>query len=104
MRSLRQLAASGLSNLPDNPTRGTTLVVGLVKSIVGLPTRTRRQQTPYLCRILRLSSGSSGQVRRYERGYTGEGGRMDYRKWCSGGARGMVRAQDREDSGFFRCS
>jgi hypothetical protein len=44
------------------------------------------------------------RVRRYERGYTGEGGRMDYRKWCSGGARGMVRAQDGEDSGFFRCS
>jgi hypothetical protein len=75
MRSLRQLAASGLSNLPDNPTRGTTLVVGLVKSIVGLPTRTRRQQTPYLCRILRISSGSSGIVRRYGRGYPRESGR-----------------------------
>ena len=25
-------------------------------------------------------------------------------RWCSGGSQGMVRAQDGEDSGFFRCS
>jgi hypothetical protein len=36
---------------------------------------TRRQQTPYLSWILRPSSGSSGFVRRYERGYSGEIGR-----------------------------
>jgi hypothetical protein len=29
---------------------------------------------------------------------------MDYRKWCSGGPQGMVRGQDREDSGSFRYS
>jgi len=46
-----------------------------VKSTVGPATRTRRQQIPYLCRILRLSSGSSGFVRRYERGCFGESGR-----------------------------
>jgi hypothetical protein len=34
--------------------------------------------------------GFVGFVRRYERGYTGESGKMDYRKWCSGGARGTV--------------
>ena len=79
MRLSSNLAASGLSNLSDNPTLPPddriALVVGLVKSIVGSATRTRRLQTPYLCRILRLSSGSSGFLRRYERGYPGEIGK-----------------------------
>jgi hypothetical protein len=87
---------------PDAATRREGWsVVGFIENIVGLATRTRRQQTPYLCRILRPSSGF---VSRYERGYSGEGGRMDYRKWCSGGPEDMVRGQDMEDYGSFRCS
>jgi hypothetical protein len=43
------------------PTRGWS-IVGLVVSIVGSAPRTRRLQTPYLCWIPRLSSGSSGFV------------------------------------------
>jgi hypothetical protein len=72
MRSLGQLVASGLSNLPDNP---TSLPDGnddpSSGSDVGSAPSTRRQQTPYLGRILWQSSGSSGFVRRYERGYPG---------------------------------
>ena len=79
MRSLRPLAASGLSNLPDNPTllpdEKDGPSSGLSRTSSGSVTRTRRQQIPYLCRILWLSSGSSGYMRRYERGYTGESGR-----------------------------
>jgi hypothetical protein len=45
----------------------------------GCASRTRRQQVPYLGRILWLSSGSSGSMRRYERGYTGEIGRRRIR-------------------------
>jgi hypothetical protein len=48
--------------------------------------------------------GFVGYTRRYERGYTEESGRMDYRKWCSGGAQGRIRSRDREDSGSLRCS
>ena len=57
MRSLRQLVASGLSNLSGNPTPlpddGPPLSSGLDGA----------------------SSGLSGYLRRYERGYTGESGR-----------------------------
>jgi hypothetical protein len=53
-------------------------------------------------RILRISSGSSGFVRRYESGYTGEGGRRDSRRWCFEGAQGMVGGQDREDLGYIQ--
>jgi hypothetical protein len=34
--------------------------------------------------------GFVGYRRRYERGLPGECGKMDYRKWCSGGPEGMV--------------
>jgi hypothetical protein len=54
----------GLSGGRDEPDaairRVGWSVVGLVKNIVGSAARTRRQRTPYLCGILRLSSGSSG--------------------------------------------
>jgi hypothetical protein len=30
--------------------------------------------------------------------------RREYRIWCSEGAEGMVRGEDREDCGSFRCS
>jgi hypothetical protein len=71
--------------------RRTTFVVGLVESIVGSAPRTRRLQTPYLCWILQLSSGSSGYMRRYERGCPGEIGRRRIRDgalevlWLVGG-------------------
>ena len=102
MRFLRQLAASGLSNLSVNPTRR------MVRRRVGeehrrAVTRTRRRQTPYLCGIPLLSSGSSGYLRRYERIHEGEW-EEGIGRWCSEGAQGMVRGQDREDSGSFRCS
>src|SRR5829696_2096558 len=67
-----------------HPTRGIVRR-RVYQSTVGLATRTRRQQIPYLCLILRLSSGSSGFVRRYERGYTGRVGGEDKEMWCSGG-------------------
>jgi hypothetical protein len=83
MRSLRQLAASGLSNLPDNPTplpdEKDGPSSGLSRASSGSRYTTRRQQTPYLCWILQLSSGSSGYMRRYERGYPGEIGRRRIR-------------------------
>ena len=79
MRSLRPLAASGLSNLPDNPTslpdEKDRPSSGLSRASSGSRHRTRRQETPYLCWILRLSSGLSGYLRRYERGCLGESGR-----------------------------
>jgi hypothetical protein len=94
MRSLRQLAASGLSNLPDNPTplpdEKDGPSSGLSRASSGSRYTTRRQQTPYLCWILQLSSGSSGYMRRYERAYTGEIGRRGIGRWCSGGPQGMV--------------
>src|SRR3546814_19223753 len=50
---------------PPLPDEGGSISSGCVS-------RTRRQQTPYLCRIPRLSSGLSGFVRRYESGYRSE--------------------------------
>jgi len=37
-------------------------------------------------------------------GTPGRVGGGDKEMWCSGGPEGMVRGQDREDSGFFGCS
>jgi hypothetical protein len=95
MRSLRQLAASGLSNPPDNPTPSPDEKdgpsSGLSRASSGSRYTTRRQQASNLCWILRLSSGSSGFVRKYERGCTGEIGRRRIRDgalevlWLVGG-------------------
>jgi hypothetical protein len=63
MRSSRQLATSGLSNPLHNPTPlPDEKDAPSSGSSVGSATRTRRQQTPYLCRIPRLSSDLSGFV------------------------------------------
>ena len=83
MRCLRPIVASGLSNLPDNPTpppdEKDGPSSGLSRASSGSRYTTRRQQTSNLCWILRLSSGSSGYIRRYERGYPGEIGRRKIR-------------------------
>ncbi len=71
MRSLRPLAASGLSNLSNNltplPDDGPPLSSGLYGA----------------------SSGLSGSLRRYERGSTGESGRRGIGRWCSGSRHGV---------------
>jgi hypothetical protein len=76
--------------------KGTHLylsVVGFIESIVGLPTRTRGRQTPYLCRILWPSSALSGYLRRYEREYggwtIGNGALEVLKAWCELRMEGM---------------
>ena len=68
-RSSVQLLSSGFSNLPENPSLLPDEKDGpssVYREVVKSTTRTRQHQTPYLCRILQLSSGSSGFVETWE--------------------------------------
>ena len=70
MRSLRPLAASGLSNLPDNPTPlpddGPPLSSGYREHRRILYTEPDDNKPPYLCRILGPPSRLSGFVEAWE--------------------------------------
>jgi hypothetical protein len=70
MRSLGSPAASDLSNLPDNPTPLPDEKDGpssrLSRTWSGQQLDPDDNKPPYLCWILRLSSGSSGFVEAWE--------------------------------------
>ena len=70
MRSLRPLAASSLSNFPDNPTPLPDERDGPSSGLSSAPSGQQLEpddnKPRYLCRILRLSSGLSGFVEAWE--------------------------------------